>query len=637
MRAPKSLPRILLRRNIWFIALFQAFLVLVSLLLAWLLRFDFALPNRGLLFSIAPILIVMRLAALLSFGLMHGWWRYTGVSDIFDVLKAVIAGSCGFFCATYIVLGAANVPRSIYILEPLITLGLLAGMRFMSRALADSVRENIVSSKKIAIVGAGFAAQMLIREVKHDWASHVVVACIDDDPTKQNLKVQGVPVMGTVDELPRIVEKHPVDEILIAIPSASALEMQRIVAVCEKTKISFRTMPALKDLTLDKPSSHQLREVNLDDLLGRDPVQIDLALVREQIRGRTVLVTGAAGSIGSELCRQILEYAPGKLVCLDQSETGVFYIQMDFAKRRGSTRVIYCVADVRDLARMRRIFEEHRPNITFHAAGYKHVPVMEFNVREAIKNNIFGLLNVLESADTCKCDAFVFVSSDKAVEPSTVMGATKRAGEMILACRPSRGMRCISVRFGNVLGSKGSVVRILQEQIRNNEELTVTHPDVTRFFMTTREAVSLVLHASAFGDHGDMFVLDMNRPIRILDLARDLIRFSGRSAAGIRIRFTGLRPGEKMSERLFSSSEVVFETPNPKIHAVRDVPFDWHHVESQLNLLHSSLAADSDAALRARLKEIVPEYMYQPALHPRRVLPNEKIVPQSFRRSASGR
>ncbi|HEV2288665.1 MAG TPA: nucleoside-diphosphate sugar epimerase/dehydratase [Candidatus Acidoferrales bacterium] len=634
MQLSKSLSRILLQRSLWFIALFQAFLVSFSLVLAWTLRFDFAIPNRGLLLVAVPILIAMRLAALSSFGLMHGWWRYTGISDIVDVVKAVIAGSCGFYCAIYIVLRATNFPRSIYVLEPVITLGLLAGMRFMSRALADSVQQNIVSPKQIAVVGAGFAAQMLIREVKHDWENYRVVACVDDDPTKQNLKVQGVPVMGTIGALPRIVEKHPVDEILIAIPSASSAQMQRIVAICENTKIRFRTMPPLKDLMVERPSFHQLRDVNLRDLLERNPVDIDLASVRQQIQGQTVLVTGAAGSIGSELCRQILEYSPGELVCLDQSETGIFYLQMDLAKCRGSARIIYCVADVRDIGRIRCICDERRPNIIFHAAAYKHVPVMESNVREAIKNNIFGLLNVLDSADASGCDVFVFVSSDKAVEPTTVMGATKRVGELVLMCRSSRHMRCISVRFGNVLGSKGSVVRIFQEQIRNNEELTLTHPEATRFFMTTREAVSLVLHASGFGRHGDILVLDMSRPIRILDLARNLIRFSGGSAAGAKIRFIGLRPGEKLNEQLFSVSEVISETPNPMIHAVHSHSFDWRRLEIQLNALQASLVTDSDLALRAHLKGIVPEYTFQPALHPRKTVAREKMTPQFFRQSA---
>lgn len=633
----KILSRILLRRSLWFIALFQAFLIFVSLILAWLLRFDFAIPYHKLLLSAAPILIVIRLAALASFGLMHGWWRYTGISDVLDVMKAVLAGSCVFVGTIYAILGETTFPRSIYILEPVLTIGLLVGVRFVSRALAESVRENIVCSKKIAVVGAGFAAQMLLREIKHDRTDYVAVACVDDDGTKKNLKVQGVPVLGTVDELPSIIKKHLVDEILIAVPSASTSQMRRFVTICEKTKVKFRTMPGLKELIVEQPSFVQLRDVNLDDLLGRDPVQIDLATVRGQIEGRTVLVTGAAGSIGSELSRQILEYGPSKLVCLDQSETGIFYVQIDLAKRRGAARIIYCVADVRDLGRMRRIFDEHRPSLTFHAAAYKHVPVMESNVREAIKNNIFGLLNVLTSAGEYRCDAFVFVSSDKAVEPTTVMGATKRVGELVMASRSSRNMRCISVRFGNVLGSKGSVVRVLQEQLHKNEELTLTHPEATRFFMTLREAVSLILHASSIGSHGDILVLDMSRPIRILDLARNLIRFSGRSPDEVKIRFTGLRPGEKMNEQLFSASEIMSETPNPKIHAVRDNTFDWRRLELQLNALHGSLAVDSDASLRARLKEIVPGYNYPPTLPPQRTIRDKEIAPRLVRQSASTR
>ncbi|MHB8411930.1 MAG: polysaccharide biosynthesis protein [Candidatus Acidiferrales bacterium] len=600
----------LLRRSAWFIALLQACVVVFALVVAWLLRFNFAMPYRALLFSALPVLLVIRLAAIRSFGLLHGWWRYTGVNDILDVCKAVVIGSTVFFAVMNVILGVTTFPRSIYVLEAILTAGFLAAMRLFSRVLADSVRHDLRSSRKIVIVGAGFAAQMILREVRHYRADYLVVGCVDDDSSKLKLKIQGVPVMGKIDDLPRLLGKCPVDEILIAIPSATARQMQRIVAICEATNTKFRTVPALRELIAGHAAFHQLREVNLDDLLGRDPVEMDLDAVRNEIEGRTVIVTGAAGSIGSELCRQILEYQPRKIVCLDQSEAGVFHLQRGLSQSNAAVQVVVCIADVRDRERLLQIYSEHRPDVTFHAAAYKHVPVMESNISEAVKNNVFGLLNVLEAVEASGCAACVLISSDKAVNPTSVMGATKRAGELILSCRPSPGTRCVSVRFGNVLGSSGSVVPLLQEQLRNNQDLTVTHPRISRFFMTSHEAVSLVLQAFALGKHGHILVLDMKRPMRIVDLARSLIRLSGKSVGEVKIRFTGLRPGEKMFEELFYSTEEVTPTSCPKICNARGQMVGWERLEYLLEELRAAVASGCPAAVRAKLKEIVPEYSY---------------------------
>ena len=461
------------------------------------------------------------------------------------------------------------------------------------------------------LIGAGSAAQIVIREIKRMRNSYEVVGCVDDDRSKFGIKIHGVPVIGSVDQLPALLAAHPVDEVLIAVPSATGKQMQRFVGSASKSGIRFKTVPALRDIINGQGSIREFRDVNLEDLLGRDAVEIDLRSVRERIEGRVVLVTGAAGSIGSELCRQILEYGPAALLCLDQSETGIFYLQQELSKLRADSHTIFCVADVGDHERLRKVFTEHSPEVVFHAAAYKHVPVMERNVQEAVKNNVFALLNLLEIAEGNGCETFVVISSDKAVNPTSIMGATKRVDELIISCRPANGMRCVSVRFGNVLGSNGSVVPIFQEQLRTGQTLSITHPEIKRFFMTGHEAVSLVLQAFAIGEHGDTLVLDMGEPVRILDLARTLIRLSGRSEREVGIEFTGLREGEKLTEELFYATEEVHPTRFEKIKRTRSPLDGWCKLHRHLDELRTSMSVDGAEPVRRKIKEIVPEYSYE--------------------------
>lgn len=606
----KQSAQMLLRGSSWFVAMFQTVLTFASLVLAWLLRFGFSLPYRRLLLLSAPVLILIRLAAVARFRLLHGWWRYTSVCDAVDIAKAVTLGSLGFYVTMCFVLGIVGIPRSIYVLEALLTAGLLAGVRLLSRILAESARQDLASSKKVVLIGGGLAAQTILREIERRGSSCRAVACVDDDPTKIGMKIQGVPVLGTVDQLPQVLERHPADEIFIAVPSATNSQMRRFVGVCRKTGVKFRTIPALQDVIGGRIGVDQLREVNLEDLLGRDPVQIDLAAVEVRIRERVVLVTGAAGSIGSELCRQIQQFGPAKLVCLDQSETGIFYLQRELENREPCAGLVFCVADVGDSVRVRAVLQEHKPEIIFHAAAYKHVPVMEANVHEAVKNNIFSLLSLLDIAEEQRCKSFVLISSDKAVRPTSVMGVTKRVGELILSCRPANQMQCVAVRFGNVLGSSGSVVCVLKEQLRNNQPLTVTHPEIRRFFMTSREAVSLVLEAFATGSHGDILVLDMGESVRIATLALTLAELSAKTDAPPNIQFTGLRPGEKLYEELFYPTEAVLPTASLKVKRAHGAPLEWATLAYQLEALRASLTIDGTAPVRAQLKRIVPEYSY---------------------------
>ena len=604
------LPQVLFHRRPIVIYVFQAMLVSCSLAFGWALRFDFSFPYRRLLLISCLLLITLRLITLRAFNLNHGWWHFASVSDALNILKAVGVGSAAFYVVNRYLLGAISFPRSVYVLESILTACFLAGTRLASRVLAESVRRDSSRFKRVMLVGAGFAAQMVIRELSRPDSGLVAVGCVDDDPSKLGIKIHGIPVLGSITELEMHADLNSVDEILIAIPSATGKQMQRIIEQCQKSKLPFKTVPALTDIIRGTADVSQFREVQLEDLLGRDPVTIDLAAVCKHLADSVVAVTGAAGSIGSELCRQILDYCPAKLLCVDQNETGIFYLQQELRKRLCETELVCCVADVGDADRMRRFFSEHKIEYIFHAAAYKHVPVMEENVAEAIRNNVVTLHALLDIAEEEGCRGFLLISSDKAVNPTNVMGTSKRIGELILSSRPKKTMRCVSVRFGNVLGSSGSVVPILQEQLRRGRPLTITHSEIRRFFMTTREAVSLVLQAFTIGQHGDILVLEMGMPVRILDMARTLIHLSGKSEDSVPIEFTGLRHGEKLQEELFYPYEKILPTSCDKIKRTSGSPRDWALLCAQLGELHASLTIDGAAPIRAKIKEIVPEYSF---------------------------
>jgi FlaA1/EpsC-like NDP-sugar epimerase len=600
-----ALTRSLLRYRVWFIALFQAVLIWVGFLAAWLLRFNFVLPGPRLLLTFVPILLALRLTAIYRFGLLHGWWRFTGINDAVAVVEATLAGSIAFVFYVRFILGITSFPLAVYFLEPLISIFLLAGVRVLSRVLAESLQTKTHPSEKVILIGAGAAARATLRELSLPGIGYRAIGCVDDDPSKARIRLDGVPVLGSINRLPALAEKYGVSEVLIAIPSATPDQMQRIVKVCEKAQLRFKTIPSFRGILHGWIDFLPFQEMLMENLLGRDQVEIDLDSVRKQIEGQAILVTGAAGTIGSELCRQALQFRPAKLICLDRNETAMFYLQLELRARAAGTTLVFCVTDFGDGERMSTIFADHRPSVIFHAAAYKHVPIMESNVYDAVKNNVFGLHQLLEIAEKSGCPSFVLISSDKAVNPVNIMGATKRIGERMISCRPAGGMRCVSVRFGNVLGSNGSVVRILQEQLRDHRPLTITHPEVSRFFMTTREAVSLVLQACAMGNHGDTLILEMGSPIRILDLAKKLIQLSGKSEREVVFQFTGLREGEKLFEELSYATEKILPTSSPKIGRIRGTPFGWPELNRQLQGLRKTLSAGSEAAIRDAMKEIV--------------------------------
>ena len=612
----------LVRLRFWIILALNVFLVCVSLVSAWLLRFEFTLPQRRILLTALPILLVMRLTALARFNLLHGYWRYTGLSDVTDILKATVLSTAAFLLVERFLLGIVAFPKSIYLLEALLAVGSLCGIRLVSRTLLQAAADNSRSTpkKKVIVVGAGDAAERLLKDLPN--SGYLAVALVDDDRQKFGARIHGAPVMGTIDDLPRLVKVDDIAEILIAIPSATGAEMRRIARVCEPLPVRFRTIPALADLINGKVTVEQLRDVDIEDLLGREPVCLDLEPVRQQLTDKVVMVTGAAGSIGSELCRQLLYYEPRKLLCVDQDESGLFFLDQRLSQECPTGTLEYRVADIADSHCMRRLISGAEVDIIFHAAAYKHVPMMEANVSEAIRNNVFALTSLLDVAEQAGCGSFLMISSDKAVNPTNVMGCTKRLGELIMAAKPGSRMRRVSVRFGNVLGSQGSVIPVLQEQIRTQQKVTVTHPDITRFFMTIPEAVSLVLQAFTVGKDGEILVLEMGRPVRILELAQTLIRLCGKKEDDIEIEFIGLRPGEKLHEELFYESEVGLRTECEKVMRTAGSIMAWSVLQQHLRELDDIVYSAPDSAIRSKLAQIIPEYKYaeQPA-DPARQLP----------------
>jgi FlaA1/EpsC-like NDP-sugar epimerase len=594
----------------WLIFLAHAAIVVAAALLSWFIRFDFAFPELSLLLRLLPILIVVRWSAMSLCKLTHAYWRYTGVGDLRDLTRAVLLGTAFFFVMVRVVLGNRQFPYSVYVLEGLLSFLLLAGLRVLTRiVLQRRTAKRLGAPVPVLIVGAGSAGSLLLQAMSQ--TTYHAAGFVDDDPSKQNLKLRGVPVLGRIADLPALVKAHNVAEILVAIPSASGMQMLHISEACGKAGVPFRAVPSLSSLINGTLQISQLQEIKLEELLGREPVMSDSSTGEHALSGRVVLVTGAAGSIGSELCRQIVHANPKQLICVDQSETPLFNLQQHVLAE-STVEVVYSVTDMTDTLSMRHLLQKYGVEVIFHAAAYKHVPMTEANPYEGLKNNVFGLLDLVETADAVGCEEFVLISSDKAVNPSSLMGCTKRLGELIVGSRPSR-MRCVSVRFGNVLGSQGSVIPLFQEQIRTGGLITVTHPQMTRYFMTIPEASALVLQAFTVGKHGDVMVLDMGKPIRIVDLAMTLARIMGKRDTDVQIVYTGMRPGEKLHEELFYDNEVQSPTSIAKVTRAQGELPPWTWLRRQLLDLRSVVPSQSAEEIRMKVQQIVPEYEWTPA------------------------
>ncbi len=607
----------LLRYRRILIVLIHLLLIPAGYLTAFGLRFDFVLPAPygELFWSTLPYLLAIRFASLVVFGLHRGWWRHVGLDDLIALVRAITLSS-GLFLGVLFMLGTlAGFPRSILFLDWLTAILILGGSRFLVR----SVREGRIAPWRATtgtptlIVGAGEAAERLLRQFRRgDQQEICVVGLIDDNPAKRGTSLHGVPVLGTTADLERVADRTGAALIVIAIPSASREDMQRLVERCMKSGVEFKIVPSIRELVDGRAKLGQLRNVEIEDLLGRDPIRLNLQKVERDLEGRVVIVTGGAGSIGSELARQVAACHPKRLILIDQAESPLYFIHLEIAGALPNLEIVPIVADITDASRMHAVFSEHRPDYVFHAAAYKHVPLMEQNVVEAVRNNVLGTLRIAECAVRHGARKFVLISTDKAVNPSSIMGATKRIAERLVLGWPSLRKASTdfrAVRFGNVLGSDGSVVPLFKRQLASGGPLTVTHPDMTRYFMTIPEAVQLVLQSAALPEAaGRIAMLDMGEPVRIVDLAENLVRLSGLEPyRDVPIVFSGMRPGEKLHEELMSMLEATVPTIIDKVRVVQTDETDGGMIERGMDRLLAAVEVGNQSDLVLATCALVPE------------------------------
>jgi FlaA1/EpsC-like NDP-sugar epimerase len=604
------------------ITVFNAVIITLSLFAAYLMRFDFSIPPAefGHLQRALWILLLAKLPVCRLANLDRGWLGYVSFTDLYSILLANFAGSVLFTALSVVIVGP-NFPRSIYCIDFIICFLLMAAARCSVRLYHDATTRKTPASegKGILIYGAGAAGAALLRDLRSNPAlRYRVIGFLDDYPGKWNGMLMGVKVLGSGRDAARIVASHQrkrnrIEEIVIAMPSATGNRMREALANCQSAGVPCKTIPGVGELLSGQVLSSQIRNVSVLDLLGREPVHLDETLIRESIAGTTIMITGAGGSIGSELCRQVARFQPRRLIAFEQAETDLFRVHNELVHKFSSLEVVPEIGDIRDYARVEEVIRRHAVNSIFHAAAYKHVPMMESHVIEAVRNNILGTRNVVTAARRNGVSNFLMISSDKAVNPTNIMGATKRVAELIVSSILSgpeeNKIKLSSVRFGNVLGSNGSVIPVFTEQIARGGPVTVTHPEMRRYFMTIPEAVQLVLQASTMGKGSEIFVLDMGEPIRIVDLARNMIKLSGREPdVDIEIRFTGLRPGEKLFEELITEGEDMQSTYHEKIKIFAGGRISRSVVEKWIRELEALIVRRDEAAVVQHLLEIVPQY-----------------------------
>ena len=616
---PARVLRMVLEHRRVVVVILHLGLIALSNYLALWLRFDGVVPSELAAHarSLLPVLLLVRVVTFIPFRLYEGLWRYTSISDARNIVVAVVTSSVAFFSIVRLSFGSNVYPRSVYIIDAVLLIGLLGGVRSIRRLVRELGRGDM--GRRVLIFGAGDAGEMIVRDMKRRAFYHgAPIGFVDDDRRKTGRRIHGLPVFGTRAELPSIVERERPDDVLIAIPTADAATIRAIVKALEPYKLAIKTLPNLRDVLDGKVSADQIRELAFEDLLPRAPVGLDRTPVHHLIAGRTVLVTGAGGSIGSELCRQVLSFGPHSLVLFERYENSLFAIENDLRDRGGACEIHAVVGDMTDRRRVNQIMAQFRPQLIFHAAAHKHVPLMEASPCEAVKNNVGGTWVLARAAVAHGVSRFVMISTDKAVNPTSVMGTSKRVCEMIVQGIAdggrANGTKFSVVRFGNVLGSNGSVIPRFMEQIKAGGPVTVTHPEIRRFFMLIPEAVELVLHAATLGEAGEVMVLDMGEQMKVLDVARHLIRLSGYVPDVDRqIIFTGLRPGEKLYEELRGIAEDSEPSGIDKITRIRrkSLP-DWPILEREiLGLIRLSRRGRTEDVL-ARLHGIVPTYQPNP-------------------------
>lgn len=614
-------------RNRYFL-IADVLLMPLAVVISFLLRLDVS----GLEYYRTTVLIFAALAAVIKplvfylFGLYRRYWRYGSANDLVTISAVVTLASLLVGALAYLalpILAFQRVPRSIPFIDWLLSLAMVGVTRIGPRIIAENrllkvsggTRSGRASlAKRVLVVGAGDAGALIVREMQSNPRLGIVpVGLLDDDQIKVGMTIHGVPVLGTRHDIPHLVQDEQVDEVIIAMPSAAGQAIRAVVNVCQAAGVACKTMPAMHELIAGQVSVKQVREVRIEDLLRRQPVETNVAEVGSYLSAAVVLVTGAGGSIGSELCRQIARHRPAQLLLVGHGENSIYHIHLELQEKFSRLSVQPLIADIRDLNGLMAVLERFQPAVVFHAAAHKHVPLMEANVAEAVANNVFGTQTLLQAAEASGVERFVLVSTDKAVNPVNVMGATKRVAELLVQDTARRtGRAYVVVRFGNVLGSRGSVVPLFQHQIAAGGPVTVTHPEMCRYFMTIPEAVQLIVQAAALGQGGEIFVLDMGEPVRVVDLATELIQLSGlRPDLDIKLVCTGLRPGEKLSEELFNQDEKPCPTQHEKILVARgNSTWDSETLHRRMQELRALTAKNDAARINAKLQEIIPEYVF---------------------------
>ena len=605
--------RLLLRYHRWIVVALHLVAIVAANWLAFLLRFDGRVPGWAIetFWTTLPWLVVIRAATFVPFRLYQGLWKYTSLYDLQALFAGIVTSSFAFFLLTKSALGPETYPRSVYFIDAILLLLLLGGVRLARRFYRELSRSE--GQKRVLVFGAGDAGELIVRDMKGDRdRTYEPIGFVDDDRSKVGRRIHGVRVLGTRADIDRIVSEHKPDEILIAIPAASPEITRAIVRSLQPYKLPLKTLPNLRDIIDGRVEMTQIRNVSVDDLLARAPIGLGTGRIERLIRGKRVLVTGAGGSIGSELCRQIAKLEPISLVMLDRYENSLHAIVVELVDAGGASSLYATVGDVTDQRRIDEVMEKYQPQIVFHAAAHKHVPLMEGSPCEAIKNNVRGTRLLAEAAERHGVDTFIMISTDKAVNPTSVMGASKRVAELVIQQQQKgSGTSFATVRFGNVLGSNGSVVPRFVEQIRRGGPVTVTHPDMRRFFMLIPEAVQLVLHAAAQAESGAIYVLEMGEQVKLVDMARDMIRLSGFVPdEDIQIQYVGLRPGEKLFEELVGTTETVSPASVEKVLKVTSdvVPDDaWHARVLELErMAMQGLEAETTALLKAVVTDYAP-------------------------------
>ncbi len=600
------------------VAILQSVLTVFGYMAAFLIRFEFVIPagDFQVMINTLPILILVRLAAYYYFNLYSGGWRFVSMRDLVIISKSIFWGSVIFLVAMVFINRLQGFPRSILLVEPIFNFALTSGIRFLARFFYEyKFGTSSKVLKNALIVGAGRAGVLVLNEIRTNGKMGIgVIGFVDDNPLKIGTDIQGLRVIGSTEDIPKLADQYDIDEVIIAISSAGYKNIARIVNIARSAQLSTKVLPSLGKLIQEDGIVGQLKDVSFDALLGRQTIKFkreaDLNLMKKEIEGKGVLVTGAGGSIGSELCRQVATFNPRLLILLDRYENTLYELEIDLKRRFPNQPILGVAGDILDSVRVNEILSENRVNLVYHAAAFKHVPLMEREPVGAVRNNVFGTLNLAKLAVANHVDKFVLISTDKAVNPANIMGTTKRVAELIIQGLSGNesGTRLIAVRFGNVIGSNGSVIPIFQHQIIEGGPVTITHAEATRYFMSISEAVQLVMTAGAMGKGGEIFLLDMGEPIKIVDIATKLINFSGlKPGKDVEIVFTGLRPGEKLHEELYWQGEGIVPTENKKITMLKPNGLYPDRLYAQLKELEESSHFNNIEGVYTLLKEIVPE------------------------------